>query len=162
MKICGSVPVRSRNSQGLILTSVRGTCSPELLVRQLSVSFQGQTLFNAPIIKPVSKAKTWSWYLWKAHVISLATDRSPTRQPAINKSSRVISRDLMAARTGAYIPIITRMKLPEMPGRIIAHIATAPAAKNVSADGLTWPADKVVIHHAAAIPNTRGQTSDAR
>ncbi|CSI79173.1 Uncharacterised protein [Vibrio cholerae] len=31
-----------------------------------------------------------------------------------------------APKTGAYIPISSKMKLPEMPGRIMAQIAIAP------------------------------------
>jgi hypothetical protein len=33
----------------------------------------------------------------------------------------------MASSTGPYAPMITKIKAPEIPGKIIAHIANAPA-----------------------------------
>ena len=40
-----------------------------------------------------------------------------------------------AANTGAYIPINNKIKLPEMPGKIIAQIAIAPANNVLMAVG---------------------------
>src|SRR5690554_7971727 len=57
----------------------------------------------------------------------------------------------MAASTGEYIPIITSKKLPDMPGRIIAQMASAPAPKNASCEGATSLAGSVVTHQANTI-----------
>ena len=56
------------------------------------------------------------------------------------ESEHQASSGIEPPRTAEYMPSISMMKLPEIPGRIIAHIATAPVPKKTSRFGsLTAP-----------------------
>src|SRR5690554_2050600 len=156
MTTCGSCPVNTAQVSGVTGAWLRGTCSPELLVRQLRVSCQGHTLLSAPIMKPVNSASTVSWKCRNARVIRRATDNSPTRHPSRKSPRLATSNDLIAASMGEYMPIITSRKLPDMPGRIMAQIDSAPAQKNASCEGATSLAGRVVTHQAKTTPATSG------
>lgn len=60
--------------------------------------------------------------------------RFPMKMPNMKSSSvqklppmfMPLFNSCTAFSTKSYLPISSRMKLPEMPGRIIAQIATAP------------------------------------
>ena len=66
------------NAFGKILSSLKGTCSPFELTRQDITSFQGQILFNDPIIKPVKIASVKFLYLTKSHFNILENVSKPT------------------------------------------------------------------------------------
>ena len=50
----------------------------------------------------------------------------PNTQPTANKANVAISRFLIAVRIGVYMPKSNRIKLPDMPGKIIAQMANIP------------------------------------
>ena len=77
---------------------------------------------------------------------------NPATHPAANTISSVSSICRTAARTGAYIPINTSMKLPDIPGKIIAHIAIAPAKNNPGKPGNDATDGAVAIATASATP----------
>ena len=53
----------------------------------------------------------------------------------MNTMSDVKSREVTAESTGPYMPSITRMNDPLIPGRIMAQIAIAPEPKNAHIAG---------------------------
>jgi hypothetical protein len=70
------------------------------------------------------------WYLCIRKFKSLEKDRIPTKQPTqkISMNIRLLSLKgaLRAPVINAYLPRISRIKEPLIPGRIIAQIATDP------------------------------------
>ena len=114
-------------SNGDRLRSISGTCSPLELVRHVNVSFQGQIFGNVPIIRPVRKIRVMSLNRLRSQDKTWEKLSKPMTQPVRNNSRMVISNDLTAPSTGLYIPMSSRIKLPEMPGKIIAQMAIAPA-----------------------------------
>src|SRR5690554_7709734 len=63
---------------------------------------------------------------WKRLNIQLSKweiESKPTRQPQQKTNKVEMCSDFTAIRIGAYMPMISKIKLPEMPGRIMAEIA---------------------------------------
>lgn len=99
------------------------------------VSFQGQIFGNVPIIKPVKNIRVKSRNLRSNHDNRCEKDSKPITQPDKNSANVSTWKPFTAANTGAYIPINNKIKLPEIPGKIIAQIAIAPANSVLMAVG---------------------------
>ena len=79
----------------------------------------------------------------------------PLPAPRIKTSRNSRSRDLTAASTVPYIPSSTRMKLPEMPGRIIAQMARNPDRNTPARPNSILAVGEKAISPAAAAPASR-------
>jgi hypothetical protein len=75
-------------------------------------------------------AITRSWWLNNIQFNKVEKIASPKMHPSAVAARAARSRWVMAASTSEYIPNMTKINEPEIPGRIIAQIAMAPAAKN--------------------------------
>ncbi len=87
----------------------------------------GHSTRNDPSISPTIAAITRSWWWSSAQSSTDENSASPTTHPS-RRAPRATtrSRSLTAPSTSVYMPISTRMNEPEMPGRIMAQIASAP------------------------------------
>ncbi|MNG24613.1 hypothetical protein D3C84_1093600 [compost metagenome] len=115
------------------------------MVCQVRVSFHGQILFSEPSIKPVRNASARSRQRTSSQRRRPAKLTIPTRQPLANRTSTGRSRLFTAPRMKGYSPSRTRMKLPEIPGRIMAQMAMAPAQNRLSGSLPHCTGDATVI-----------------
>ncbi len=119
---------------------MRGTCSPlGWCASWWTILFQGRILGSVPIIKPVKNTSVKSRNKRNSQN-STCEKVSGQSQPARNSASTSTWNDLTAPSTEPYMPIRSRIKLPEIPGKIIAQIAIAPAIKTLMLVGsiLQW------------------------
>src|SRR5690606_34270845 len=117
--------------EGSTLVCKKGTSSPALFKRYSRVCFQGQILLREPSIIPVKSARVTSWNRLSIQLRKWEMESKPTTQPQAKTKRTEKCRDFTAARMGAYIPMTSRIKLPEIPGRIIAQMAIIPLKKRV-------------------------------
>ena len=99
---------------------------------------QGHSTRSDPIISPMSTASRRSWWRSSSQPRAVENRVIPTTAPAVNTARLTRSsplRSCTAPRKTAYIPIISSRNEPEMPGRIMAQMATAPAPKKARSDG---------------------------
>ena len=119
------------NSKGERFCCSRGTCSPWELVLQLRVSFQGQIFGSVPAISPVRNISVESRWCFSSQESRWEKQSRPITHPQANSNKISTCMDLAAPRIGAYIPSNRRIKLPEIPGKIIAQMAMEPASRTL-------------------------------
>ncbi len=85
----------------------------------------GQSTRNEPIISPSSEARTSCSCLANSQ---LSTEENAPR-PMVAPTPNTANSGIEPPRTAAYMPSMSRMNDPEMPGRIMAQIAIAPDTK---------------------------------
>ena len=123
---------------GHILVSSKGFSTPWLSINVSTVFFHGHTLFNDPNIKPVSTAKVIFLKCFSAYESTREKVVIPIQAPAPNITMIFISSVFTASIIKKYFPSSTNIKLPDIPGRIIAQIAIAPHKKiNNKFDGVS-------------------------
>ena len=91
-----------------------------------NVSFHGRILFKEPIINPVNAAIVVILKFLNSHERKFENERIQIITHTKNIKIGTISKFFTASIIGSYIHSNTRMKLPEIPGKIIAQIAIAP------------------------------------
>ena len=91
-----------------------------------TVSFQGQILFKEPSINPVNDANVAILNFLNSQDNTFENNIIPIMAQAKKIKIGTISRFLIANIIVSYIHSNTNMKLPEIPGKIIAQIAIAP------------------------------------
>ena len=113
--------------KGETLFSFNGISIPLEFVLKVNGIFHGHILFKDPIMKPVITANVKRWYVSNNHFRSFENDNNPITAPT--PIIRIVLKSLVlrASRTGLYAPMMTKIKAPEIPGKIIAQIAKAPA-----------------------------------
>ena len=110
-----------------------------------STSFQGQTLRSEPAIRPIRSATVRSWWCRKSQLTRRAKLMMPMKAPSATRNRIRKFRSLTAANTSRYFPSRSRMKEPEMPGRIMAQMAMAPlSTKNHQVSGV-WVGTRPTI-----------------
>jgi len=120
------------------------------------VIFHGQTLFRLPTIKPPNTAMLRSWWRENSHFTRRTNESKPTKHPAIKTKMTSILSSCRDCRMYWYLPKTTRIKDPEMPGKIMAQMAMAPDKNTNQSALVVWAGTKVVIHQAKAIPTING------
>ena len=90
------------------------------------VSFHGQILFNDHSINPVNDANVAILYFLNNQDNILENNTIPIIAPAKKTKIGAISKFFMANIIVSYVHSSTNMKLPDIQGNIIAHIAIAP------------------------------------
>ena len=93
------------------------------------ISFRGQILFNAHNINQVNDARVAILKCLNNHDNALENRIIQIKAPAKNIQIVPISKFLIASIIVSYIHSNTSIKLPEIPGRIIAQIAIEPHKK---------------------------------
>ena len=124
-----NISVNNCQFLGNILVSIKGFTSPWLSTNVSTTSFQGQTLFREPSIKPVSTASVMLRKCTSAYDKIREKEVIPIQAPAPNTAITTTSSVFTASIMKKYLPNSTRMKLPEIPGRIMAQMAMAPHRK---------------------------------
>ena len=82
----------------------------------------------------------------------------PAAAPITKTAMTGISNSPTACMIYWYLPSSSRMKAPEMPGRIMAQMAMAPESiTNHQSSGVSAGV-ATVIHHAAAAPTAKAST----
>ena len=96
-----------------------------------------------------------SWYLANIHFNTLEKDKSPITAPAIK--TPIVNRFLSftAPKTVSYDPISNKIKLPEIPGKIIAQIAIIPETKINHISSEFDNGGRIVIQKANPVPIIR-------
>lgn len=91
--------------------------------------------------------------------MSLLKANNPVIQPAANTKIIEIFRSDTAERILSYCPSISRRKLPDTPGNIMAHMAMAPARKVNQIPSGELTAGMFVKKYAATIPMSKAMTT---
>ena len=131
------------------------------------VLLQGHTFTNEPIMKPARTMSVSLCHLAKSQCRNLEKARIPIHAPTrkmpmiirfFPKSTPATSSEMVLIMN-SYFPKISRMKLPEMPGRIIAQIAIDPLRKiNQRASGVCV-GERVQMTTPRIQPNTKRSPS---
>ena len=103
-------------------------------------------------MKPISTATVTSCQRLSSHDSRCEKEMMPAAAPTAKIAMTGMFRSPTACMIYWYFPSSNRMKAPEMPGRIMAQMATAPdSMTNHQSFGVSVGV-ATVIHHAAAAP----------
>ena len=83
------------------------------------------------------------WYFFNSHESRWEKEIIPVNAPASSTAITEILASFRAFRINWYLPSNKRIKLPEIPGRIIAQIARAPERNRQHLRRLQWRIDQV-------------------
>lgn len=109
-------------------------------------------------MKPISTATVTSCQCLSSHDSRCEKLMMPATAPTTKITMTGIFRSPTACMMNWYLPSRSRMKAPEMPGRIMAQIAMAPdSMMNHHVSGVSVGV-AMVIHHAAATPTRHAAT----
>ena len=147
----------------LWVVSARVASSGNCDVTMASPLLQGHTFTREPMMKPARTMRVSLCQRARSQWRNFEKPRIPTTAPTRN-TQRIrkllakfpLKRPVMTPMMYSYLPRIRRMKLPEMPGRIIAQMAMAPLRKmNHSASGV-WVGESVqTVTPRTTPPRTR-------
>ena len=77
----------------------------------------------------------------------------PTKQPEAKIPRLTTSNDLIAPMIKPYMPMSNKIKLPEIPGNIMAHMAIEPAKNRlIDVTSISFACDKLITA-ATIVPN---------
>ena len=114
-----------------------------------------------PNRKPVNSAMVAWWKRCRSQYNKREKHSKPAPQPRMNTSRKTRSSDFTAASTVLYMPSRTRIKLPEMPGRIMAHMARNPARKTPARPKSRLATGEKAISPATSTPTSRQAARDS-
>ena len=103
-----------------------GRAWPSLSIVVCSTSCHGHKITKDPSKNPTSSASVAERARDNTKLRNRLKLSNPTPQPAAKISNGTASRSATAVIIGPYIPSSNKIKLPEIPGKIIAQIAIAP------------------------------------
>ena len=83
-------------------------------------------MFSEPNMKPVNTANVILRKCFNAYERTREKEVIPIKAPTKNTNKTVISSVLTASIIKKYLPNSTKIKLPDIPGNIIAQMAIAP------------------------------------
>ena len=108
------------------------------------VSFHGHTLFKEPKTKPPKSASVRLRWVLNIQSSTREKLKIPTKQPPANRLIKPNWNSFIASMTCPYMPNSSKIKAPEIPGSIMAQIASIPAKKKYSGLGSKAVGDSAV------------------